>query len=397
MSTKGTISENEGRIITNVNDIFKRVHALLDKPGFSHEDNARCEQLLKLAELELPQGRAAFRSLDLAVLEQKAGLDQETYRRAFASQIRFGYNAISPEERATLQPQYKRIDSTPGELRALGFSTGQAGGYLVPEEMSEQIFEIEKLTSPVRAVAQTRTTSHGRDIKWPTVDDTNNVGELLAESGETTELDVPFSQTVLKSFRYSSKLIRVSLEWLQDSGRDVEAVLARLLGARIARAQNPHFTTGTGSGQPQGVVTASAQGKVGASATAVTFDELQDLIASVDPEYRAAARFMFRDETLTTISKLKEATTNAPLLNLDRQRLLGYPYQVNQSMAVMASNAKSILFGDFSQFLVRDAELILLRLGERFAPQAQAAFVVFQRSDSRMLNSAAIKHFANGA
>jgi HK97 family phage major capsid protein len=397
MSTnKGTISENEGRIITNVDDIFKRVHSLVNKQNFTHEDDARAKQLLKLAELQLPQGRAAFRALDLAVAEQRAGLDQGTYERAFSSFIRFGVNSISAEERATLQRDYKRIDSTPGELRALGFGTGQAGGYTVPESFAEEIFVVEKLTSPVRALAESRTTPHGRDIKWPVVDDTANTGELLSENVDTSEQDIPFAQVVIKSFRYSSKLVRVSLEWLQDSGPDVESVLARLLGSRIGRAQNPHFTTGTGSGQPQGVVTSASEGKVGASATAVSVEELWDLVFSVDVADRGNGSFMLRDETLKAIAQLK-STTNQPLLNLDERRLLGYPYSTNPSMATMTNNARSILFGDFSQFLVRDAELLLLRLSERFAAQGQVKFLLFQRSDSRTLNASAIKYFANAA
>ncbi|MFQ5518293.1 MAG: phage major capsid protein, partial [Acidimicrobiia bacterium] len=49
-----------------------------------------------------------------------------------------------------------------------------------------------------------------------------------------------------------------------------------MLGERLGRIQSSQFTTGTGSSQPHGVVTASTLGKTAASATAITGDEILD-------------------------------------------------------------------------------------------------------------------------
>jgi HK97 family phage major capsid protein len=68
--------------------------------------------------------------------------------------------------------------------------------------------------------------------------------------------------------------------------------------------------------------------------------------------------------------------------------ILGYPYTINQSVAVPGSNAKCILFGDFSKYLIRDVrDITLLRLDERFAEFGQVAFLAFSRHDGDLLDA----------
>src|SRR5690606_39002505 len=109
------------------------------------------------------------------------------------------------------------------------------------------------------------------------------------------------------AFKYSSKPVLVSAELLQDSAFDLNQILADMLGERLGRILNEHFTTGTGTGQPNGIVTAAATGVTGGvSATpAITGDNLIDLVHSVDPAYRTGARFMMADSTIALVRKLK--------------------------------------------------------------------------------------------
>jgi HK97 family phage major capsid protein len=86
----------------------------------------------------------------------------------------------------------------------------------------------------------------------------------------------------------------------------------------------------------------------------------------------------------------------------ERPTILGYPYVINQDMAVMAANAKSILFGDFSYYLIREVQdLRVLRLDERYADYLQAGFLAFVRTDGLLANAggtnAPIKYYANSA
>jgi HK97 family phage major capsid protein len=66
----------------------------------------------------------------------------------------------------------------------------------------------------------------------------------------------------------------------------------------------------------------------------------------------------------------------------------------------MAANAKSILFGDFSNYLIREVmDFTVLRLVERYAEYLQVAFIGFQRVDGNLIIAGTnpIKYYQNSA
>lgn len=243
-------------------------------------------------------------------------------------------------------------------------------------------------------------TATGNSITMPTMDDTNNEGALIAENTQVTLAEISFGTKMLDAFKYTSGVVLVSSELLQDSAIDVEAIVRDAMSERIARIGNRHLTVGTGAGQPDGIVTASAFGKTAASQTAITFDEVIDLEHSVDPAYRAApgARFMFNDATLKVIRKLKDGEGRYIWQPADMKAGLssnidGYSYSINQAMAVPATGAKTIVFGDFQKYAVRMVlQFAIRRLVERYADYDQTGFIGFTRLDGELLDAAAVKH-----
>jgi HK97 family phage major capsid protein len=144
--------------------------------------------------------------------------------------------------------------------RAAGVGTGSAGGYLVPQGFRAQIVERMKAYG---AVSRSPGPQHHdrRALPWPTNDDTGNVGALLAENTQASEQDITLGTAQLGAYKYTSKIVRVSLEFLQDvDWIDAEAFLRRKFAERLGRIHNQHFTTGTGSSQPQGIVTGATSG-----------------------------------------------------------------------------------------------------------------------------------------
>ena len=290
--------------------------------------------------------------------------------------------------------------------RAQGVATGPAGAFAVPDETMRAL-EVALLTyGGMRQVATVFRTDRGADLPIPTVNDTTQSGVLLGENSTVATQDVVFAQLVLQAFKYSSKMILVSVELLQDNVINLAQFLGDALGTRIGRITNSHFTTGTGSGQPNGVVTAATSGKVGTTGQtlSVIYDDLVDLEHAVDPAYRIGASWMMHDSSLKVVKKLKD-TTGRPLwlpgmaVNAP-DTILGYPFVINQDVAVMAANAKSILFGAFDKYLIRDTtQISLLRLDERFADFHQVAFLAFSRHDGDLLNAGTnpVKYYANSA
>jgi HK97 family phage major capsid protein len=263
----------------------------------------------------------------------------------------------------------------------------------------------------VRQVAGQLTTGQGNSILYPTTDDTSNAGELVAEGATAANQDATFGSVTLGAYRFSSKIIPVSLELLQDSAVDIEGLIYSLITTRLGRIQNTYFTTGTGTAQPLGVLTAAAAGgsKVGAAGqtTSITYDDLVDVEHSVDPAYRSkgTCSWMFHDNTLKILKKLKDSMSRPlwrpAVTGGDAADILGYSYGVNQDMPVMAANAKSIVFGDMSRYLVRDVMgVTLYRFDDsNYMKNGQVAFLAFQRSDGKWIDSgnAAIAYYQNSA
>lgn len=329
----------------------------------------------------------------------------EDYSKAFRKWMVGGQADLTSEERSALHRGYVQADGR--ELRAQGVATGAAGGYAVPAQFRARLQETMKFFGGVRSVAEVIETETGADLPWPTNDDTANKGAILAENTQVTEQDVTLGQKTVGAYMYTSKLVRVSLQLLNDSFFDLDGWLARKLAERIARIQNEHFTTGTGTAQPEGVQTNSTIAVTGTTGqtTSVIYDDLVNLIYSIDPAYRSSgrARFMMNDASIGKVRLLKDSQ-NRPLWEPSLQvgtpdSLLGYGITPNNDMPVMAANAKSILFGDFfAGYVIRDvADFALLRLSERYADYLQVGFLGFQRGSGAPQDAAAYKAYRNSA
>lgn len=325
------------------------------------------------------------------------------HRKAFAQYLRYGVSGLSPEERAILS----RYRSNDAEVRGTNpqSTTTTAGGYTVAEGFMAELIKSLKAWGPMMdgGVVRYLGTATGASIPWPTMDDTSNTGALLAENAQITVSDITFGTKNLDAYKFTSGLVLVSSELLQDSALDVEAIVRDALSERIARVGNSYLTTGNGSSQPNGVATAAAAGITGSSATAVTFDDIIDLIHSVDPLYRNSpnVRFMFNDGTLKALRKIKDGDGNyiwqmADVKAGTPDRLFNYPYSINQDVASIGASARSILFGDFSKYVWRQVlNFSVRRLTERYADYDQTAFLGFTRFDGELVDTAAIKRLTH--
>ncbi|MBX3629319.1 MAG: phage major capsid protein [Nitrosomonas sp.] len=298
------------------------------------------------------------------------------------------------------------------EIRnTMSTTTGSEGGHTVPTEVAGSIIETLKAFGGVREAASVISTEGGNAINFPTSDGTSEVGELIAENTTATSADPTFGVVTLNTYKFSSKIVAVPFELLQDSAVDIEAFIVNRLSQRLGRILNQYFTTGTGTNQPRGVVTAAASGKVGTTGQTLTVivDDLIDLVHSIDPAYRVGerVRFMMNDASLKVVRKLKDSQ-NRPvflpgydgLAGPMADTLLGYSITINQDMAVMAANAKSILFGDFSRYTIRDVMgMTLFRFDDSaYIKLGQIGFLAWMRSGGTLTDGGApIKYYQNSA
>lgn len=326
--------------------------------------------------------------------------NEQAEAKAFNSYLRNGMGGLSAEERELAQPRFQNAQST-------GSNTG--GGYTVPTGFYDQLMDAEKAYGGMMdpGVAFVFDTDSGNALPIPTDNDTGNSGAILTENTQVSSQDITFGAVTLNAYTYTSKLVLVSNQLLQDSAFNLDSFLAGKLGTRIARAVNTHTTTGDGSSKPTGAVTAATLGATGANGetASLIFDDLIELEHSVDPAYRKSARFMFADSTLKAIKKLKDGQGRylwMPGMTIagEPPTINSYQYTVNQDMPVMATSAKSVLFGDFSKYWIRRvAGVQVLRLTERYADFNQTGFLAFQRWDGNLVDAGThpVKYFANSA
>ncbi len=290
------------------------------------------------------------------------------------------------------------------EKRTQSTTTGDEGGYTVPNETMRAIEVAMVAEGGMRQVADIIRTDSGSDLPWPTVNDTETEGEIIGQNGQVNPGELTFGQKVLKAFKYSSKMILIPIELLQDSAVNIAEVVGTALGQRIGRVSNKHFTIGGGTTEPWGIVTRSVEGAEGDSQTEVEFADLVELEHSVDPRYRLNAKWMFADSTLKALKQLvdgQEKPLWLPGVALRQpDTILGYSYVINQSVPEMEADAKSIVFGDLSKYKIRDVRNVtLMRLDERFADYHQVAFLAFSRHDGDLLDAGTnpVKHFKNAS
>jgi len=299
-------------------------------------------------------------------------------------ELEFKLNSYSPA-------QYRKLAR---EVRALGTQVGGEGGHTIDQDFVTQLEVALLAHGGMRQVATVMRTSSGNEMPWPTVNDTSNKGELIAENTPVGEQDMTFDQVVYNAYKYTSKMIKVPVELLEDSAIDLVSYLAEAIGTRIARITNEHFTTADGNSKPEGIVVGATEGKDAASSTAIDPDEILDLIHSVDPAYRnqAGVGFMMHDSIVKAVRQLKQDDVYVWQPGLQPglpDRLFDYPYTVNQDMSsTITQNDKTMIFGLLTKYMIRDvAGFRLRRLTERYAESDQEAFVAFSRHDGHLLDA----------
>lgn len=326
--------------------------------------------------------------------------------KAFSKYLRNTLDGLSSEERELVLTGGGRGRV----LNAASTTTGTAGGYIVPIGFAQKLEEALKWFGGIEGVCDEFTTETGQPLPYPTTDDTANKGRIVGQNVQVTETDPVFGQVTFNAYIFSSDITLIPRALLEDSYFDLDALLARMLGTRIGRLLNNKCTVGSGTGEPNGILTAAvAAGNVfqfpTGSTTTVQYAQMVDLEHSVDPAYRyePSTRWMFADAVLKSVKQLVDGN-NRPLwqpgltasfgegaaVNLlaARPTILSHPYIINQDMPAPAAEAYTWLFGDMSKYKLRKiGEIQVQRLVERYADYLQVGFMAWLRADAQLVDA----------
>ena len=297
----------------------------------------------------------------------------------------------------------RRAYSFQFEKRDLAKTTSNAP---VPTSFSNAVIDQARLVGPMLdpSVVTILNTASGEDLVLPSLSSWSTAG-LEAEAATIDESDPAFAKTTLKAYKYAF-IVQVSQEFLADSNIDVIGFLGQQAGNAIGYAVNTVLTTGTGTVQPNGIVTASAAGGTGGTgvAGAFTADNLIDLVYSLDGAARRLPGFgvMANGASIGAMRKLKTSGGDyvfVPTIQPGTpDSILGVPLIENPAMASAGTSNKSAIAGHLPSYYVRQVGGIDVARSDDFAFDRGTVTLRFQiRVDGNLPQSSHIKHFVGGA
>lgn len=309
-------------------------------------------------------------------MEMKTGRASDEYKAAF-------WKALRSKNSFDIQ-------------NALQIGTDSEGGYLAPDEFEKVLIQALEEENLFRSLAKIINTSSG-DKKIPIVA-SKGTASWVEEEAPIPESDDSFGLVSIGAFKLAT-MIKVSEELLNDSVFNLEAYIAKEFARRIGAKEEEAFFIGDGSGKPTGIFNATGGATLGvtaAAATAITADEIIDLMYSLKSPYRKNAVFVTNDATVKVIRKLKDGNGQyiwtPSLVAGTPDTILNKPVKTSAYVPTIASTAKTIAFGDFGYYWVADRQgRSFQRLNELYAATGQVGFKATQRVDGKLILPEAIK------
>jgi len=296
-----------------------------------------------------------------------------------------------------------------GEIRSHSFekrdvSKGSTGAP-VPTSFYDQVIMLARHVGPMLETSTILNTAGGENLQIPSLS-AYSVGTVSSEAALIGESDPTFNAfKTLGAYKYSF-LTQISREMVEDAGVDILGFLATQTGNALGYAVNGALTTGTGTTQPTGIVTAAGSGITGSTAVsgAFTADNMIDLVYSVDTAGRTlpGTGWQMNAQAIAAVRKLKDNAGQylfSPSLTADaRDLLLGYPIYENPAMASPATSAKSVIFGHLPSYFARTVGGLRLDRSDDYAFQNDLiTFRATMRVDGNLIQTSHVKYFAGAA
>lgn len=393
-----TISEVTDRVhaLGNAWEQFKQVNdqRLREIERKGSADPLHMEQLNKIS-TALDNYKHRVDALETA--QSRPGLDLATkgyapvdgrvseYKKAFCNYLRKGMDA-GLEELHT---------------KALSVGSDPDGGYLVTPTMSQGIIKLVQENSPMRQLAGIETIS--TDSLEILEDRDEAAAGWTTETGSVSDTATPQigKRSIAVHELYAQP--KATQKLVDDAAIDIENWIGEKVASIFARKESAAFITGSGSGQPRGILTYDAGTDWGeieqvltGSDGVVTADSLIELYYALKEEYSSRATFLMNRSVVQSVRLLKESTTGQyiwqPGLAAGApDTLLGLPVMQSNDMPAAAADSLSVALADFSS-----AYLIVDRIGIRTLrdPYTDKPFVKFyttKRVGGDVVNFEAIK------
>jgi len=264
----------------------------------------------------------------------------------------------------------------------------------VPVDFLSRVYGIARLVGPMLDTSEVFTRSTGNDFRIPVYTAYSTAAQVAA-GGAISDSEPTFDSVLLQPAKQAF-IVKLANELVMDAGFDIEGVIAEQAGNAIGFKVNDLATTGTGSSETEGIVTASAAGVTAASATAITADELIELAYSIDGAARRlpGVGWMANTSTLGAIRKLKDTAGNYiydPQVG-GTDRILGFPIYENPAMASIATGEKTVLFGHLPSYKIVTTGLEVATSTDAYFANDITAYRFVYRFDGKLTHANHVKH-----
>jgi HK97 family phage major capsid protein len=289
-----------------------------------------------------------------------------------------------------------------GEIRSYNFEkrdvTKGSSGSPVPTSFFDQVILLARTVGPMLETSTILNTAGGENLQIPSLA-SYSVGTVTTEGNAIGESDPVFNSfRTLSAYKYSF-LTQVSRELVEDAGVDILSFLATQTGNALGFSVNNALTNGTGTIEPNGIVTRAGSAVTGTSLNP-TADNLIDLVYSVDTVGRRlpGTGFQMNASSIANVRKLKDNAGQflfTPALSADtNDLLLGYSIFENPAMATAASAVKPVIFGNLPSYYVRQVGGLKLDRSDDFAfSNDLITFRATFRVDGDLIQTSHVKFF----
>jgi HK97 family phage major capsid protein len=289
-----------------------------------------------------------------------------------------------------------------GDIRSFEFEkrdvSTSATGSPVPTSFYNQVIDLARLVGPMLETSTILNTQGGENLQIPSLS-AYSTGTVTAEAGAIGESDPVFNSFVtLSAYKYSF-LTQVSRELIEDAGVDILGFLAQQTGNAMGFAINNALTVGTGTTQPNGIVSRAGSAVTGTSLNP-TADNIIDLVYNLDGAARRlpGVGFQMNGASIANVRKLKDNAGQflfSPSLSAEaRDLLLGHPIYENPAMASAASAVKPVIFGHLPSYYVRQVGGLRLDRSDDFAfSNDLVTFRATFRVDGNLIQTSHVKYF----
>lgn len=335
----------------------------------------------RLDELEKRIGRMKVRKEE----REDATPAQLAHRNAFVTFLRNpdsgeAKSALVDAQKAAQKEVEQRAADQGIETRAVSTGTGSAGGFAVPEMLSNTIMRELVEISPLRQLVDV--TQVGTPDYKRLVDVGGATYGWVGEGDTRTETDTPGLVEVAPTFGMIYAYPKATEESLEDIFFNVEQWLIDSALEGFAAGEENAIVNGNGTKKPTGflngtptadkdgtrafgVLQFKASGAAGGFAAADPGDALIKMQYDLKKGYRTNARYLMNKSTAGEVMLFKDGDGNylwQPASVLGQpDRFKGYAVAETEEMPDVAADAFPVAFGDFKAGYLL-ADLVGLRL-----------------------------------